>query len=140
MSNKLLDLKNISVCFDDTVILKNINLYICDGEFITLLGPSGCGKTTTLRIIAGFINPDTGDVLFEGKRINNSNTHGTGCTLSSAIASNLAKGFALAMSVKRAKDYISDALSAQLDLGEGSGPMMHNFDLTSSFAKEKESV
>ena len=70
MSNKLLDLKNISVCFDDTVILKNINLYICDGEFITLLGPSGCGKTTTLRIIAGFVNPDTGDVLFEGKRIN----------------------------------------------------------------------
>lgn len=70
MSKKLLDLKNISVCFDDTVILKNINLYICDGEFITLLGPSGCGKTTTLRIIGGFINPDTGDVLFDGKRIN----------------------------------------------------------------------
>ena len=70
MSNKLLDLKNISVRFDDAVILKNINLYICDGEFITLLGPSGCGKTTTLRIIGGFINPDEGDVLFEGKRIN----------------------------------------------------------------------
>ena len=75
MSNKLLDLKNISVCFDDAVILKNINLYICDGEFITLLGPSGCGKTTTLRIIAGFVNPDTGDVLFEGKRINDIPSH-----------------------------------------------------------------
>ncbi|MBQ5843027.1 MAG: ABC transporter ATP-binding protein [Clostridia bacterium] len=75
MSNKLLDLRNISVCFDDAVILKNINLYICDGEFITLLGPSGCGKTTTLRIIAGFVNPDTGDVLFEGKRINNIPSH-----------------------------------------------------------------
>ncbi len=70
MSNKLLDLKNISVRFDDNVILNNINLYICDGEFITLLGPSGCGKTTTLRIIGGFINPDSGDVYFEGKRIN----------------------------------------------------------------------
>ncbi len=70
MSNKLLDLKNISVSFDDAVILNNINLYICDGEFITLLGPSGCGKTTTLRIIGGFINPNSGDVYFEGKRIN----------------------------------------------------------------------
>ncbi len=70
MSNKLLDLKNITVRFDDAVILNNINLYICDGEFITLLGPSGCGKTTTLRIIGGFINPNEGDVLFEGKRIN----------------------------------------------------------------------
>lgn len=68
-------------------------------------------------------------VWFEGKRINNPNTHGTGCTLSSAIASNLAKGFILSQSIKRAKEYISDALSAQLDLGKGSGPMMHNFDL-----------
>ena len=74
---------------------------------------------------------------FEGKRIDNPNTHGTGCTLSSAIASNLAKGVALAESVQRAKEYISSALSAQLDLGQGSGPMMHNFDLTSHFAEEK---
>ena len=74
---------------------------------------------------------------FEGKRIDNPNTHGTGCTLSSAIASNLAKGFTLAESVQRAKEYISGALSAQLDLGHGSGPMMHNFDLTSHFAEEK---
>ena len=79
-------------------------------------------------------------VWFEGKRINNPNTHGTGCTLSSAIASNLAKGFTLAESVKRAKDYISGALAAMLDLGKGSGPMNHNFDLNSDFAKEKESV
>ena len=74
---------------------------------------------------------------FEGKRIDNPNTHGTGCTLSSAIASNLAKGFALTESVQRAKEYISSALSALLDLGQGSGPMMHNFDLTSYFAKEE---
>ena len=79
-------------------------------------------------------------VWFEGKRINNPNTHGTGCTLSSAIAANLAKGFTLAESVQRAKDYISGALSAQLDLGRGSGPMMHNFDLTSSFAEFKKSI
>ena len=79
-------------------------------------------------------------VWFEGKRIKNSNTHGTGCTLSSAIAANLAKGFPLAESVQRAKDYISGALTAMLDLGKGSGPMMHNFDLKSCFAEEKESV
>ena len=74
---------------------------------------------------------------FEGKRIDNPNTHGTGCTLSSAIAASLAKGFTLSESVQRAKEYISSALSAQLDLGQGSGPMMHNFDLTSHFAEEK---
>jgi len=77
---------------------------------------------------------------FEGKRIENSNTHGTGCTLSSAIAANLAKGFLLVESVQRAKDYISGALNAMLDLGKGSGPMMHNFDLASPFAKENKSV
>ena len=77
-------------------------------------------------------------VWFEGKRINNPNTHGTGCTLSSAIAANLAKGFSLAASVQRAKDYISNALSAQLNLGQGSGPMMHNFDLQGNYAKEAE--
>lgn len=66
---------------------------------------------------------------FEGKRINNPNTHGTGCTLSSAIAANLAKGFSLEESVKRAKDYISGALAAMLDLGKGSGPMNHAFNL-----------
>lgn len=77
---------------------------------------------------------------FEGKRISNPNTHGTGCTLSSAIASNLAKGFDLATSVQRAKDYISDALYAQLDLGQGSGPIMHNFDLNSFFAEGNKSI
>ena len=73
---------------------------------------------------------------FEGKRIDNPNTHGTGCTLSSAIASNLAKGYSLRESVARAKEYISGALSAMLDLGKGAGPMQHNFDLRGKFAKE----
>ena len=75
---------------------------------------------------------------FTGRRIDNPNTHGTGCTLSSAIAANLAKGCSLADSVKRAKDYISGALAAMLDLGQGSGPMDHAFDLTGEFAKEAE--
>lgn len=73
---------------------------------------------------------------FYGKRIDNPNTHGTGCTLSSAIASNLAKGFDLTTSVQRAKNYISHALEAMLDFGKGSGPMKHSFDLTGEFAKE----
>ena len=68
-------------------------------------------------------------VWFEGKRIDNPNTHGTGCTLSSAIAANLAKGSGLTESVQKAKDYISGALSAMLDLGQGSGPMDHAFGL-----------
>lgn len=73
---------------------------------------------------------------FKGKRINNSNTHGTGCTLSSAIASNLAKGFDLDDSVKRAKDYISGALSAMLDLGKSSGPMDHSFAIDNEYTKK----
>lgn len=75
-------------------------------------------------------------VWFKGKRIHNPNTHGTGCTLSSAIAANLAKGFSLAQSVQRAKEYISGALAAMLDLGKGSGPMNHAFDLVGEYAKE----
>lgn len=73
---------------------------------------------------------------FQGKRIDNPNTHGTGCTLSSAIASNLAKGFSLEDSVERAKSYISEALGAMLDLGKGSGPMQHNFGLIGEYAEE----
>lgn len=75
---------------------------------------------------------------FNGKRINNPNTHGTGCTLSSAIASNLAKGFSLEESVERAKDYISGALAAMLDLGKGSGPMDHGFAIDNAYTKEAE--
>lgn len=70
---------------------------------------------------------------FEGQRIDNPNTHGTGCTLSSAIAANLAKGFDLDQSVRRAKEYISGALEAMLDLGKGSGPMAHGFYLEGYF-------
>ena len=74
-------------------------------------------------------------VWFRGRRIQNNNTHGTGCTLSSAIASNLAKGYDLDQSVRRAKDYISGALAAMLDLGHGSGPMDHMFDLRGEFVR-----
>ena len=82
-----------------------------------LLWQNGCGK------------------WFHGRRIDNPNTHGTGCTLSSAIASNLAKGYDLDAAVKRAKDYISGALAAMLDLGRGSGPMDHMFALKGDFTQ-----
>ena len=75
---------------------------------------------------------------FKGNRIDNPNTHGTGCTLSSAIASNLAKGMELEEAVRRAKEYISGALAAMLDLGKGRGPMNHLFDLNSQFIREVE--
>ena len=71
---------------------------------------------------------------FHGKRINNPNTHGTGCTLSSAIASNLAKGYSLEESIHRATEYISGALEAMLDLGKGSGPMDHGFEMRGKFS------
>ena len=74
---------------------------------------------------------DHGELIwFAGRRIDNPNTHGTGCTLSSAIASNLAKGFTLTESVQNAKDYISGALSDMLNLGKGSGPMNHAYIIT----------
>ena len=86
---------------------------------------------------------DADDILYSNgkkkkkkkKRIDNPNTHGTGCTLSSAIAANLAKGYSLEKSVERAKEYISGALGAMLDLGRGSGPMNHAFDLKGKFAE-----
>lgn len=75
---------------------------------------------------------------FNGKRIHNPNTHGTGCTLSSAIASNLAKGYELDEAVERAKRYISGALGAMLDLGKGSGPMDHAFAINNEFTAERK--
>ena len=102
-----------------------------------------CGCAVLLK--GGHSINDANDLLyadgverwFFGKRIENPNTHGTGCTLSSAIAANLAKGFSLAESVQRAKEYISGALAAMLDLGRGSGPMNHAFDLNSRFGENK---
>lgn len=104
------------------------------------------GKTYGCAVLlkGGHSVQDANDLLyadgnfrwFEGARIQNPNTHGTGCTLSSAIAANLAKGFTLPESVERAKAYISGALSAMLDLGQGSGPMNHAWTLQGFFAEE----
>ena len=70
MSKELIRLRDLCMAFDDEPVLDHMNLYITDKEFLTLLGPSGCGKTTTLRIIGGFATPTSGDVLFDGVRIN----------------------------------------------------------------------
>ena len=75
MSKELIRLSNCTMAFDGDVVLDNINLYINDQEFLTLLGPSGCGKTTTLRIIGGFLSPTSGDLLFDGVRINDIPPH-----------------------------------------------------------------
>ena len=99
-----------------------------------IAGRYGCG----VLLKGGHSINDANDLLyfngeerwFKGKRIDNPNTHGTGCTLSSAIAANLAKGYDLSTSVERAKEYISGALAAMLDLGKGSGPMNHAFRLS----------
>ena len=72
MSHKLIDLTHISKSFDGQMVLDDMNLYIRENEFLTLLGPSGCGKTTTLRIIGGFEHPDSGQVIFDGKDITKS--------------------------------------------------------------------
>lgn len=75
MSKELIRLANCLMTFDDEIVLNSINLHINDKEFLTLLGPSGCGKTTTLRIIGGFQKPTSGDVLFDGVRINDVPPH-----------------------------------------------------------------
>ncbi len=98
-----------------------------------------CGCAVLLK--GGHSINDANDLLcengeitwFSGRRIDNPNTHGTGCTLSSAIASNLAKGYDIKTAVRLAKEYISGALSAMLDLGKGSGPMHHGFDINSRY-------
>ncbi|MBR6767933.1 MAG: bifunctional hydroxymethylpyrimidine kinase/phosphomethylpyrimidine kinase [Clostridia bacterium] len=112
-----------------------------DMEQVTKVIGDSYGSAVLLK--GGHSINDANDLLYAngsykwycGKRIDNPNTHGTGCTLSSAIASNLAKGYDLESSIQRAKDYISGALAYTLDLGQGSGPMNHAFDLNSRFAQ-----
>ncbi len=124
-------------------ILSGMDIHDADGMLLAaekIAGAYGCA----VLVKGGHSVSDANDLLyangeaawFNGKRIQTHNTHGTGCTLSSAIASNLAKGFDLNTSIQRAKEYISGALGSMLDLGKGSGPMNHAFDLAGKFAKE----
>ena len=75
MEKRIIELRDLTVSYGSNTVLEKLNLYINEKEFITLLGPSGCGKTTTLRAIAGFLKPDSGDIIFEDKRINDLPAH-----------------------------------------------------------------
>ena len=85
MNQNLVDLQNLKKEFDGTPVLRGISLSIKRREFVTLLGPSGCGKTTTLRIIGGFEQPDSGDVFFDGKRLNDVPPYQRGSTPYSSV-------------------------------------------------------
>lgn len=122
MSKKLINLTGISKSYGDHVVLDDLNLYIRENEFITLLGPSGCGKTTTLRIIGGFEAPDAGSVVFDGKDITslppnerNLNTVFQKYALfpHMSIAENIAFGLRIK---KKSKEYINDKIRYALKL------------------------
>lgn len=120
--NKLINLVNITKSYGENVVLDELNLYIRENEFLTLLGPSGCGKTTTLRIIAGFENPDKGQVIFEGKDITklppnerqlNTVFQKYALFAHMTIAENIAFGLKVK---KKSKDYINDKIKYALKL------------------------
>ncbi len=120
--NKLITLENISKTYGDNVVLDDLNLYIRENEFVTLLGPSGCGKTTTLRIIGGFETPDKGKVIFEGKDISklapnerqlNTVFQKYALFTHMTIAENIAFGLRIK---KKSKAYINDKIKYALKL------------------------
>ena len=121
-------------------ILSNIKISSSE-DMITAAKIIGDKYNSAVLLKGGHSINDANDLLysenefrwFKGKRINNPNTHGTGCTLSSAIAANLAKGKNLSESVEKAKSYISNALADMLDLGKGSGPMNHSFAINEDY-------
>ena len=119
MSNKLIDFINISKSYGTQTVLDDLNLYIRENEFLTLLGPSGCGKTTTLRILGGFETPDCGQVIFDGEDITNLppnkrqlNTVFQKYALFThmTIAENIAFGLKIK---KKSKAYIQDKIHAR---------------------------
>ena len=122
MSKKLINLTGISKSYGDHIVLDDLNLYIRENEFITLLGPSGCGKTTTLRIIGGFETPDAGSVVFDGKDITSlpPNERNLNTVLQKyalfphmSIAENIAFGLRIK---KKSKEYINDKIRYALKL------------------------
>ena len=122
MSKHLIDFIDISKSYDNTTVLDELNLYIRENEFLTLLGPSGCGKTTTLRILGGFETPDKGKVLFDGQDITNlpANERKLNTVFQKyslfphmTIAENIAFGLKIS---KKSKEYINDKIKYALKL------------------------
>ncbi len=122
MDKKLIDLKNITKSYGDSVVLDNLNLYIRENEFLTLLGPSGCGKTTTLRIIGGFEQPDSGQVIFDGADItalppNQRQLNTVFQKYSLFPHMNIADNIAFGLKIrKKSKQYIEDKIRYALKL------------------------
>lgn len=122
MSNKLIDLVNITKSYDGDIVLDDLNLYIRENEFLTLLGPSGCGKTTTLRILGGFETPDKGNVIFDGKDITNLPPNKR--TLNTVFQKyalfthmTISENIAFGLKIKgKSKDYINDKIKYALKL------------------------
>ena len=123
-------LTGMTIRKEEDMVLAARSMYEAYGTAVLVKGGHSINDANDLLF------SENGAQWFRGRRIDNPNTHGTGCTLSSAIAANLAKGFGLGDAVSRAKEYISGALAAMLDLGSGSGPMNHAFDLRGPFAEE----
>ncbi len=122
MSNRLINLENISKSYGNQMVLDDMNLYIRENEFLTLLGPSGCGKTTTLRIIGGFETPDQGRVIFDGQDITNIPPHKRQLnTVFQKYAlfthMNIAENIAFGLKIKgKSKAYIDDKIKYALKL------------------------
>ena len=122
MSNRLINLENISKSYGSQMVLDDMNLYIRENEFLTLLGPSGCGKTTTLRIIGGFETPDKGRVIFDGADITNIPPHKRQLnTVFQKYAlfthMNIAENIAFGLKIKgKSKAYIDDKIKYALKL------------------------
>ena len=122
MSKRLIELKNISKSFDNQLVIDELDLYIRENEFITLLGPSGCGKTTTLRMIGGFETPDKGSILFDGHDITHVppnkrqvNTVFQKYALFSHMS--IAENIAFGLKIKnKSKSYIDDKIKYALKL------------------------
>ena len=122
MKNALVNLVNISKSFDNQMVLDDLNLYIRENEFLTLLGPSGCGKTTTLRILGGFETPDKGQVIFEGRDITNlpPNKRNLNTVFQKYALfphMNIAENIAFGLKIKgKSKAYIDDKIKYALKL------------------------
>ncbi len=122
MNKVLIDLKNISKSFDGQMVLDDLNLYIRENEFLTLLGPSGCGKTTTLRILGGFETPDTGNVIFDGRDItqlppNKRQLNTVFQRYALFTHMNIAENIAFGLKIKnKSKTYIDDKIKYALKL------------------------
>ncbi|MBQ8818185.1 MAG: ABC transporter ATP-binding protein [Clostridia bacterium] len=146
MKKKLIELKNICKAFDGEQVLSNVDLYINDHEFITLLGPSGCGKTTTLRIIGGFETPDEGELLFEGQKINdvpayrrNVNTVFQRYALFPHL--NVYDNIAFGLRVKKVKEQeISERVSEMLSLVNLKGFEKRNVSLLSGGQQQRVAI